>query len=514
MNLISDLFTVSVTSSVGSPSTVAVLVITFVNPSVNSFTVTSKEIVVSPYAGTFTVIPFVKSASPKFSVSGLLLILMLPSTKLVPSGIVSLISTSLLKPPSFVTVIVYVIFSPSTTYPKLFSVVDSFSAEIIDFTYVCVVVSVGLLLTVAVFSIDVPLFWSFTVTLNSTVFVSPASKSTEIPFARSTAELSVSVPPTFMLPCTNVVPAGIVSFTVTVSGAVPLLLSNVIIYVISCPSTTFPFAGFAVLCACTFGLFTVFVVSPVGVPSTVAVFFISFVNVFSFNSSTATSNVTSLLEYGCTFTVIPLLKFPSSSVISLPSIFTLFGTSVVPSGISSVTIISFAYPPSFFTVIVYVIFSPSTTYAKPFSVDDSFSPEIIGFTYVWITGSVSFPSTVATFLISVLSSSSFAITLNSTVFVSPADNSTSIPLARVSSVFSVACPPTFMLPFTKLVPDGISSFTVTVSGAVPLLLSNVIIYVISCPAITLPSAGLAVLCASTFGLFTVFVASPVGSPST
>ena len=93
----------------------------------------------------------------------------------------------------------------------------------------CSVPSVGSSFTVAVFLIGVPFAKSFTVTLNSTVFVSPTSKSTEIPFAKSTAELSVSVPPTFMLPCTNVVPVGTVSFTFTVSGAVPLLLSIVII---------------------------------------------------------------------------------------------------------------------------------------------------------------------------------------------------------------------------------------------------------------------------------------------
>ena len=102
----------------------------------------------------------------------------------------------------------------------------------------CSVSSVGSSSTVAVFLICVPLSKSFTVTLNSTVFVSPAAKSTEIPLAKFAAVFSVSNPPTFTLPSTNVVSSGIVSFTVTVSGAVPLLLSNVIIYVICCPATT------------------------------------------------------------------------------------------------------------------------------------------------------------------------------------------------------------------------------------------------------------------------------------
>ena len=105
--------------------------------------------------------------------------------------------------------------------------------------------------------------------------------------------------------------------------------------------------------------------------------------------------------------------------------------------------------------------------------------------------------------------------MNSTVFVSPVARSTEIPLARVSSVSPVAEPPTFMLPSTNVVPSGISSFTVTVSGAVPRLLSIVIIYVISSSVVTfVPLAGSDVLCASTFGLFTSSVVSPVGVPST
>ena len=53
------------------------------------FTVTWKLKVASPYAGAFTVIPSLKFTSPKFDVFSLLLMCMLPSTKLVPVGIVS-----------------------------------------------------------------------------------------------------------------------------------------------------------------------------------------------------------------------------------------------------------------------------------------------------------------------------------------------------------------------------------------------------------------------------------------
>ena len=197
--------------------------------------------------------------------------------------------------------------------------------------------------------------------MNSTVFVSPASSLTSIPFAKFSAVSAVVWFPTFTLPSTNVVPAGIVSFTVTVSGAVPVLLSSVIIYVISCPATTFPSAGSAVLCTSTFGLFTVSVVSPVGVPSTVAVFLISFVKLPSVNSFTVTSklNVDSLLA--STGTLIPFFKFVCVSCVALLFTFMLPSTKLVPSGMLSVTVTSFLKSPSFFIVIVYVIFSPSTT---------------------------------------------------------------------------------------------------------------------------------------------------------
>ena len=164
-----------------------------------------------------------------------------------------------------------------------------------------------------------------------------------------------------MLPGTNVVPAGTVSFTVTVSGAVPVLLSNVIIYVISCPSTTFPSAGSAVLCACTFGLLTVFVVSPVGVPSTVAVFLISLVKLPSVNSFTVTSKLNVDSSLASTGTLIPFFKFVCVSCVALLFTLMLPSTRRVPSGMLSVTVTSFLKSPSFFIVIVYVIFSPSTT---------------------------------------------------------------------------------------------------------------------------------------------------------
>ena len=112
-----------------------------------------------------------------------------------------------------------------------------------------------------------------------------------------------------MLPVTNVVPSGTVSFTVTSAGAVPVLLSIVIIYVISCPATTFPFAGSAVFVNLTSDLFTVSVTSSVGVPSTIAVFLITFVKLPPVNSFTVTSKLNVVSPYAGTFTVIPLANW-------------------------------------------------------------------------------------------------------------------------------------------------------------------------------------------------------------
>ena len=256
----------------------------------------------------------------------------------------------------------YVIFSPSTTYASPFSVVDFFSADIIASTYVFVVSFVGSSSTVAIFLIIVPLFKSVTFTLNSNVLLSPASIVTSIPLANSSAVFPVAEPPTFILPSTNVVPVGMLSFTITVSGAVPFVLSNVIVYVISFPTfTLLPVAGSDVLLTSTFGLFTVSVTSSVGVPSTIAVFPISFLNSPSVSSFTVTSKLNVPSPLSATGTVIPFFKFVCVSCVAKLFTFILPSTKLVPSGISSFTTTPFAKSPSFVIVMVYVIFSPSTT---------------------------------------------------------------------------------------------------------------------------------------------------------
>ena len=152
------------------------------------------------------------------------------------------------------------------------------------------------------------------------------------------------------------------SFTIVISGAVPVLLSNVIVYVISSFNfTSAPDSGYAVFVNLRSALFTTFNVVFVEFPSTIAVFLISFVNNPLVNSSTVTSKLTVVSEFLATFTCIPVSKLVS--VYSVSELFTLIlpSTKLVPSGISSTTTTSFPKSPSFVTVIVYVIFSPSTT---------------------------------------------------------------------------------------------------------------------------------------------------------
>ena len=137
-----------------------------------------------------------------------------------------------------------------------------------------------------------------------------------------------------MLPAIKLVPVGTVSFTFTVVGAVPVLLSSLIVYVIISFCFTSTFAGLASLLGITFGLFTSIVTVFVSVPSTFAVFVNSFSNTFS-KLSTVTSNEIVVCPTG-TFTVIPFFRFSSVSV-GFVSLFTFIlpSTNVVPSGTSS-----------------------------------------------------------------------------------------------------------------------------------------------------------------------------------
>ena len=165
-----------------------------------------------------------------------------------------------------------------------------------------------------------------------------------------------------MLFSTNVVPSGILSLTFNVIGAVPSVFSNTITYLISSFAVTVsPLAGSDVLPILTCALFTSFATSFVGVSSTKAVFLIVASYFPSGRSFTVTSKLSVSSPYSGTFTVIPLANWSAVySVAWYPNLM-LPSTNVVPSVIVSLISTLSAKPPSFVTVIIYVIFSPSTT---------------------------------------------------------------------------------------------------------------------------------------------------------
>ena len=200
-----------------------------------------------------------------------------------------------------------------------------------------------------------------TFTWKDNVLIWCAEIDTLIPSAKSDSLLSIVKPSKVMFPA-NVVPVGTVSFTSTLVGAVPLLLSNLIVYVIMSPSfTSVPGCGLDSLLAITFGLFTVFVTVFVSTSFTFAVFVISFSNTFSSNSLTVTSKLKVVCPKAGTSTSIPSFRLLSVYATFCASfIFTLSGTNVVPSGIKSLIVAFPAKLPLFSTVMQYVIVSPST----------------------------------------------------------------------------------------------------------------------------------------------------------
>ena len=143
--------------------------------------------------------------------------------------------------------IVYFIVSPSSAYPNsALSTSAVFSLDIIGSTYlfsVSFVFGSSESPTVAWFLIIVPSSISFTVTSKLTSAVFPAGTSTSIPWFNSVSKYVFSVfiwllsTFTTILPGTNVVPVGALSFTIVVADAVPSLF-KLTLYVIFSPSTT------------------------------------------------------------------------------------------------------------------------------------------------------------------------------------------------------------------------------------------------------------------------------------
>ena len=243
-------------------------------------------------------------------------------------------------------------------------------ASIIGSMYLCVISSVGVFSSpvYAIFVISCPLFKSFTVTLNSNVALSPAGTDIVTPFSKSSMLISVSSPFSFKLFSTYVVPSGTLSCTRISPSIVPNVLSNFILYVISFPAVTvLALSGSDSFVAVIYAFFTVVCTVSFSVSSTVAVFVIGLVYIPVANSSTVTSKLTVKVpavspSFAVTLSVIPFARFSCvNSVLACPFIFMLPSTKFVPSGIVSCILTSLLKPPSFLTVIVYVIFSPSIT---------------------------------------------------------------------------------------------------------------------------------------------------------
>ena len=164
------------------------------------------------------------------------------------------------------------------------------------------------------FSIVASLSKSFTVTLNSTLLLSSGLNVISIPVSVNSVNVfPLLAPSILMLSGTNVVPVGMLSVTFAVAGAVPSFVT-VIVYVISSPaSTVSPLGGTDVFCAFTSALFTMFVVSFVFSPSTVALFTISALysspgNVFTVTWKLIVVFPTPLSVFACTLTCIPFAK--------------------------------------------------------------------------------------------------------------------------------------------------------------------------------------------------------------
>ena len=159
---------------------------------------------------------------------------MLPSTNVVPSGILSFTVATPSTSPVFLISIVYVNVSPFST-----SCLSTFFSNVITGTFVSFVSSP---FTVALFAMS-PVTPVFIVTLKLKLAVPPFfATSISIPVDKSAAVFSVASPFILILPSTNVVPSGISSFTTAIPSNFPEF-SIAIVYVSSSPTLTDSLSG-------------------------------------------------------------------------------------------------------------------------------------------------------------------------------------------------------------------------------------------------------------------------------
>ena len=288
--------------------------------------------------------------------------------------------------PVFVTVILYLITSPSLTSvssPKLSS---SLNISITVFSTLIPVVgssvlSVSLFPTVAIFVIFLfsSAFISFTITVNVFWIVSTAGTVTSF-HVNVSLFLDISAPST--VPHFNIVPVGILSLIVVVPFSVPVFVTE-IVYFISSPTfamLTFSYL-FVSLLYLNISLVLLFVIidvfsSLLSSPFAIALFVI--VPVTSESTTTVNLSETSSPAFTVIIHFTPTIFSESfEDFIVIPSFST--DSNVVFEGILSITsIFSTSLFPLFFTFSIYVIFSPAYTNLFPALVSDILVTIILG----------------------------------------------------------------------------------------------------------------------------------------
>ena len=165
----------------------------------------------------------------------------------------------------------------------------------------------------------------------------------------------------------------------------------------------------------------------------------------------------------------------------------------VPFGAVSFIVTVPSFSPLLVAVIVYVNVSPTFTSFSSTTLSKVITAVFVSF--VGLSFSVSFTTAMFDTFPSIFSVTS---TVNLTIACFPCSTSTEIPSAKFSAVKSALLSSlTTILPSTKLVPSGISSFIIAVPFAVPLFVT-VIVYVSFSPMATISLS--AVLSAVIIGL--------------
>ncbi len=217
--------TSSVVPGTGVSSCVATSFLTSIFSALNGLILTVNVIVFSSPGNNVTSIPLFNSCSV-YSLSSPVKV-MFP-TNVVPAGTWSATFTVPFPSPLFVDVNLYVIVSNScnTSFEAILSFTVVIFATFVSTSSVSSSPTVAIFLTVLTTSL---LFSLFITTIKLTVEAPPFFVTfIVIPLAKSSAVYVESSPFTLMLPSTNVVPVGIVSFTIVAPSSFPLFVAVIV----------------------------------------------------------------------------------------------------------------------------------------------------------------------------------------------------------------------------------------------------------------------------------------------